>query len=306
MNQTWHKMPPMTQEEWLAWRFQGIGGSDVPAIMGVSPWSTPFEKWEEKVFKKQSEDNASKRFGRESEAFSRSEFEQIVGFPMEACNVQQVLCPYLRASLDGLSPDGNTVLEIKKANKEDHALALEGKVPEKYYPQCQYILMVTDLPVLHYFSSPAKGGKGIVVMVERNQAYLQNELMPKVVEFWNRVVNLEPPPLSERDFLNMDEDAQWCETVSKWKEAKDTLLQVECREKELREGLIALSKGRNVRSTKASLTKCMVQGRIDYDQAFKDYVHNLKIHHPEVDFPEIHTKNYRKEGYIKYTLRAMD
>ena len=36
-------------EEWLDWRKKGIGSSDAPIIMGVSPWKTPFELWEEKT-----------------------------------------------------------------------------------------------------------------------------------------------------------------------------------------------------------------------------------------------------------------
>lgn len=35
-------------DEWLMWRSQGIGASDAPVIMGVSPWSDPVSLWMEK------------------------------------------------------------------------------------------------------------------------------------------------------------------------------------------------------------------------------------------------------------------
>ena len=35
--------------EWLKERQQGIGGSEVAAVLGLSKWSTPFDVWLEKT-----------------------------------------------------------------------------------------------------------------------------------------------------------------------------------------------------------------------------------------------------------------
>ena len=35
-------------QEWLIWRAQGIGASDAPIIMGVSPWSNIIALWRDK------------------------------------------------------------------------------------------------------------------------------------------------------------------------------------------------------------------------------------------------------------------
>lgn len=40
---------PTDREEWLALRKQGIGGSDMAAILGVSPWATPVDVWLDKT-----------------------------------------------------------------------------------------------------------------------------------------------------------------------------------------------------------------------------------------------------------------
>jgi putative phage-type endonuclease len=34
---------------WLAWRGRGIGGSDIPGILGISPWASPLSVWRAKV-----------------------------------------------------------------------------------------------------------------------------------------------------------------------------------------------------------------------------------------------------------------
>ena len=38
----------ISQIDWLKERQKGIGGSDVAAILGMSPWRTPYQVWEEK------------------------------------------------------------------------------------------------------------------------------------------------------------------------------------------------------------------------------------------------------------------
>jgi putative phage-type endonuclease len=35
-------------QEWQEWRKTGLGGSDAPVIMGVSPWNTPYKLWAER------------------------------------------------------------------------------------------------------------------------------------------------------------------------------------------------------------------------------------------------------------------
>jgi predicted phage-related endonuclease len=39
----------VNRADWLEWRRGGIGGSDVAAILGVSPWRTEFDVWASKV-----------------------------------------------------------------------------------------------------------------------------------------------------------------------------------------------------------------------------------------------------------------
>ena len=42
-------MTELTREEWLARRRSGIGGSDVAAVLGLSPWKSPRQVWLDKT-----------------------------------------------------------------------------------------------------------------------------------------------------------------------------------------------------------------------------------------------------------------
>ncbi len=35
--------------EWLEWRKNGIGSSDIATIMGANPYQTPYQLWEENL-----------------------------------------------------------------------------------------------------------------------------------------------------------------------------------------------------------------------------------------------------------------
>ena len=39
----------LSEAEWLAWRRKGIGGSDAAAILGISPWRTARDLYDDKL-----------------------------------------------------------------------------------------------------------------------------------------------------------------------------------------------------------------------------------------------------------------
>ncbi len=100
--------------EWHRWRQQGLGASDAPVIMGEAAFKTPRMLWSIKTGRTQ-EDAAgpAARRGRELERLARQVYEQEVGIQMEPLCLVHDQLEWMRASLDGLSFDGSTVLEIK-------------------------------------------------------------------------------------------------------------------------------------------------------------------------------------------------
>ena len=100
--------------EWHQWRSQGIGASDAPVIMGESSFKTAKTLWSVKTGRIEEEPASSPaQRGRELEQFARRAYERRTGIQMEPLCMVHEGFEWMRASLDGWSFDGSTLLEIK-------------------------------------------------------------------------------------------------------------------------------------------------------------------------------------------------
>lgn len=114
---------------WLANRGNGLGGSDMPVAMGVSPWKTPSELWEEKTGRREPED-ISDRWSvlkgvlledglRHRFAKRHPELGVINGTNI---SLRSKAHPHMLASLDGFlydkASDSWGILEIKTTNAQ--------------------------------------------------------------------------------------------------------------------------------------------------------------------------------------------
>jgi putative phage-type endonuclease len=106
--------PHQNTPEWHRWRIQGIGASDARVIMGETPFKTAKTLWALKTGRLREEPaGPAARRGRELESFARRAYERQTRTQMEPlCLVHQEF-EWMRASLDGLSFDNSTLLEIK-------------------------------------------------------------------------------------------------------------------------------------------------------------------------------------------------
>lgn len=192
--------------EWKAWRKNGIGASDIAAIMCLSPWSTPFKVWEEKTGRSEGfEGNAATIRGNEleSKARKRYELENLEDMPPAvAVHPMYDIC---RVSLDGIRSDRKLILEIKCPGEEAHSLAKAGKIPDYYLPQVQYQLAVTGADMCHYFSF-GKDETSALVEVKPDMRY-QGVLFLEALEFWKKFVLTDtPPPLTTKDVKLVETD----------------------------------------------------------------------------------------------------
>ena len=144
-----------TREEWLAQRKLGIGGSDAAAILGLSPWKTNVQLWEEKTGRREDQDisdNPQVQYGVGCELHMREMFK--LDFPefkvghAEHAIIAHPEFPYLQASLDGMITDTDGkrgVLEIKTAllNSATDRAKWSGYVPQPYFVQVLHYMLVT-------------------------------------------------------------------------------------------------------------------------------------------------------------------
>ena len=186
----------MNHDEWLEHRRQGIGSSDAPIVMCVSPYMTPYQLWEEKLGKKKSERNTfilDKGHRLEPIARSLIEFELGKDFPPKL--VQSESIPWLKASLDGYSEDGD-IIEIKYMGKDEHEA---GLCPERYFPQVQHQLLITGATKAYLCSfNPDHETKLKIIPVIRDDEYLKKYL-EIASAFWQSVIDASPPELTKKD-----------------------------------------------------------------------------------------------------------
>lgn len=247
--------------EWEKFRLEKIGSSDAPIIMGVSPWKTPFQLWLEK--RGEAPKPAAKphmQRGHELEEKARLAFEKATGVVIFPRVVQSTVHEWMIASLDGIDIDQAILVEIKCPGKVDQALAHEGKVPEKYYPQLQHQLAATDLDLGFYYSFD--GSQGVLIEVKKDKAYIE-QMLEKEAAFFQCVQSDTPPPLTKRDYLQR-EDHIWREKAEKWRQVQENLKRFESEEKLLREELIELADSKNCEGGGIRMTLSMRKGAVDY------------------------------------------
>lgn len=173
--------------EWLKWRNGGIGASDAPVIMGENPWKMSSELLDEKLGKGVPfTGNEATRRGSELEPFARKRYESDKCIEVSPLCLQSDQHSWMRASLDGLSSDMCTVVEIKCGESVYKQTASTGKVPQYYIGQLQHILAVTGLPSIDFFCYlPSRDP--ICVNVLRDAAYI-SKLISAEQTFWIKVL----------------------------------------------------------------------------------------------------------------------
>lgn len=247
--------------EWLEARRNKLGASDAPIIMGISPWKTPYQLWEEKLgLGKDIPMNSYMQRGLYMEESARQCFERQTGLIVFPQVLYHDKYEWMMASLDGIDFSHKNIVEIKCPGNVDHGKALEGKVPDKYFPQLQHQMEVAGLDEAWYFSFDGIDGKAIKVY--RDDKYAANMIKKEEI-FWECVQNLEAPKFTERDFIEKN-DELWIAACEEWKKCHNQLESLKDREEELRDTIIALSGRSNAKGGGVRLSRVVRKGSVDY------------------------------------------
>lgn len=280
----------MNREQWLEWRKLGIGASDAAVIMGVSPWSTPYLLWKDKlcIDTRPNVGNWATKRGNELEPAARALYELETGREMPPILCIHAEHDWLRASLDGYNAKDRIVLEIKCPGAADHNKALCGEIPEKYYPQLQHQLMVTGATCVHYYSYD--GSDGCLIEVSLDPAYIERLFLAEQA-FWQSVIAKVPPELTPKDqFVIRTKYAT--DLATQYQEAVLKAAEAQSHSDALKAELIALTKGNEHPKFSigaVNITKSWRQGPIDYKAI------------PELASVEL--EKYRKKGSEVVTVR---
>ena len=202
------------EPDWLSGRMNGIGGSDASSIVGVNPYKTNIDLFEEKTGRKIPEDISEKPYviyGKKAEEFIRELFK--LDYPEyevehhEFRILQSLEYPFMQASLDGelTDQDGRKgILEIKTTNilQSMQREKWRDRIPDNYYLQVLHYLLVTgyEFVVLraHLISGWDRDVRTQVkhYFIERSEVQEDLEyLLQEEIKFWKYVESGRKPPL---------------------------------------------------------------------------------------------------------------
>ncbi len=131
-------------DEWHAHRQTMRNASEAAAVLGISPWVTPYRLWLLKTGRATQEVSAAMQRGTQLEPAARAAYELQTGLVMQPVVMQDGL---YSASLDGISLAGDLIVEIKVPFRgRESSLWREveaGVVPDHYLAQIQAQLVVS-------------------------------------------------------------------------------------------------------------------------------------------------------------------
>lgn len=203
-----------SRENWLKRRGQGLGGSDISAVLGLNPWMSNVELWELKTGKREPRDlsdNAFVKYGTKAEEYIRGLFaldhpELEVAY-LEFNSWKNTAYPWALASLDGWTFDEQGrkgVLEIKTSEilRSGDWDKWDGKIPQTYYCQVLFYMAVTESDYANLRAAikyTVQGEKRTMIRdyhIERDEVETDIAvLMDEGAKFWEYVKTGIAPPL---------------------------------------------------------------------------------------------------------------
>lgn len=237
---------------WLEERRKGIGGSDAPAVLGVSKWKTPLQVYLEKRNEvPRQDDNELFYWGRMLEPAIRKRYADETGRTVVVPDkfLQHPQYPFMIGNVDGLLPDQRRILEVKTARSKDGwGEPGSAEIPETYIIQVQHYMTITAYPIADV--AVLFGGNEFQIYEVPEDKELQELLIQRETEFWTLVLDGTPPdPVSYADVklkwgkvsepVKVQADQAVIDAIASIKELKA----LQAREDELKTLVMAYMKG---------------------------------------------------------------
>lgn len=207
------------EAEWRHVRNKGIGGSDVGAICGVSPFSSARKIYFSKTgqfqdaLKISDASNERMHFGHLLEPIVADEYarrELTADKGRQAWFVKSLdatVChkdhPWARANVDRLIFDENNkvvgILECKTTSEYNDEAWESGEILLSYLYQLNWYMWILDIK-WGAFACLVGGNKFYSYEIYRNDELLETEIIPKAKSFWfDNVLALKEPELQSND-----------------------------------------------------------------------------------------------------------
>lgn len=198
------------RDQWLAERTHGVGGSDVPVLLGASPYGSPYEVWQSKVDPRADEPTDAMTRGTRLEPVLAQWFCDDTGLTVRRCGLlARRDADHRRVNLDRLTEDAG-VLEIKTHSPwAGEAAEWDlGGYSRRAYVQGQWGLAVSGRSRL-WLAALVGVDWHIRGPLPRDETLIAT--MTEVVDrFWvDYVVPRVPPPVDWERASDAELDARW-------------------------------------------------------------------------------------------------
>jgi len=220
------------KQEWLRERKNYLGGTDLAAICGLSPYRTALDVYLDKTSNDIAyETNAAMRWGTLLEDTIAKEYAEVTGYDVEIepNTIYHPEYKFLGANIDRWADNKRRILECKTASflkaKEWGDLGTD-QIPESYLIQNATYSAVCNIPVVD--TAVLIGGQDFRIYTYNKNKELEDKIIKIGVNFWHNHIKKRIPPkcVNTRDTFNLFPESHHHEIVAesnileKWEQLK--------------------------------------------------------------------------------------
>lgn len=198
----------MITEQQRQERLSGIGGSDIPVILGLSSYKTPYQLYLEKIGHVEVDEEMTELqyWGHQLEGIVRDEFAKRNNVEVETRDtIIHPVHSFLRGNIDGFIPSLNAVLEVKCSStfmSSEWGDDGSDTIPMQYLVQVAHYCILTNAKCAYL--AVLIGGNNYREFQYNRDTALENHLIEEATKFWNCVETRTPPdPVNQHDLRLM-------------------------------------------------------------------------------------------------------
>ena len=199
----------MLTDQQLEVRLNHITGSDVATILGISPYKTPVELWQEKLRLTKQEDLSNKKHIIRGNYLERAVADWWADAEEKEVEIEPNFIthkdlPYLGGNIDRRVKSEHAILECKTSRRMDGWDEDNNVVPLYYLTQLAFYVAIDDAERGYMAAYIGETEDFLRFTYERNQN-LEDKLLSRVKHFWNEHVLKEvpPEPTSLKDVISL-------------------------------------------------------------------------------------------------------
>lgn len=258
--------------EWLAFRQGKVGGSDIAAIMGISPWETRrqcFDRFMTGINPRKK--NSAMDRGNRLEPIARDCINKRLNRFYIPVVIQSDSHPDIICSLDGFdySAERVHIMEIKWPNKATHEKAMNKEIEPYYYCQLQHAMDMVGVDSMIYGSFYSEDcSDAVIIEVKRDEEYCKKMFL-EVLSFMASVFSCNPPESSDKDWVE-EIDPILVSKASRCKEIQGIIKQLEEEDDILKTSIISSCSHPRTVLGDVKLQKVDREGGIDYKRFIEE------------------------------------